>query len=129
MTPLRNSKQAAARASKLVELSRGLPEVEVVRVPGERHFALRIRGKTFAWYQYDHHGDGVVSICCKSTHADQAGRVAAAPDRYFVPDYLGAKGWIALRLDLPRVAWKEVAELLTNAYCYLAPRRLAEQVA
>jgi hypothetical protein len=97
-------------------------------VSGDQHLTFRIRKKVFAYYLDDHHGDGLVSISCKSTLDRQAELVGRHPDRYYVPDYVGPRGWVALRLDLPEVDWDEVAALVFAAYCIQAPRRLAEQV-
>jgi hypothetical protein len=115
----------AKRLARMLAICDALPEIEV---SGDQHLALRIRKKTFAWYLDDHHGDGIVSICCKSTLARQRELVARHPDRYYVPDYVGPKGWVALRLDRPIVHWEEVAAVLIEAYRLQAPRRLAEQV-
>ena len=47
------------------------------------------------------------------------------PDRYYMPSYVGARGWVALRLDVGTVDWEEVRELVTDAYLLTAPKRLA----
>jgi phosphoribosylglycinamide formyltransferase-1 len=114
-----------ARLAQLLGICEALPELDV---SGDQHIALRIRNKTLAYYLDDHHGDGIVSLCCKSTRERQSELVRRHPDRYYVPDYVGPKGWVALRLDLPEVDWDEVAELVFAAYKLQAPRRLAEQV-
>jgi phosphoribosylglycinamide formyltransferase-1 len=113
------------RLAQLLGICEALPEI---KVSGDQHVAFRIRKKTFAYYLDDHHGDGIVSICCKSTFERQAELVGRHPSRYYVPDYVGPKGWVALRLDLPHVDWDEVAGLVFEAYRLQAPRRLAEQV-
>jgi hypothetical protein len=109
------------RLSRLLEICHNLPEVVV---SGDQHLAFCIGKKTFAYYQDDHHGDGVVCINCKSTHERQRELVSRFPDRYLVPAYTGPRGWVALRLDLPEVDWKEVRSLLIEAYRLQAPRRL-----
>jgi hypothetical protein len=114
-----------ARLARLLELCQPLPEVDL---SGEPHIAFKIRKKTFAYYLDNHHGDGIVSICCKSTLDHQRALVDRHPDRYFVPSYVGHQGWVGLRLDLPQVDWSEVQELVFAAYRLQAPRRLAEQV-
>lgn len=62
--------------------------------------------------------------------ADPAEREAllAQGDPFYVPPYVGAKGWVGVRLDRPNVDWEEVAELIATGYCLIAPRRLATQV-
>lgn len=120
----RNSRDRA-RLAKLLGICEALPEIDI---SGDQHLAFRIRGKTFAYYLYDHHGDGIVAITCKATRQHQQELVARNPEYYYVPSYVGPKGWVALRLDLPRIDWGDVANLIFNAYRLQAPRRLAEQV-
>jgi predicted DNA-binding protein (MmcQ/YjbR family) len=50
---------------------------------------------------------------------------AATAARFYLPPYVGPKGWVALRLDLGEVDWNEVAELVLDSYRLVAPRRLA----
>ena len=52
------------------------------------------------------------------------GLVAADPKRFYVPPYIGARGWVGMRLDAKRVDWKEVRELVEASYRSVAPRRL-----
>lgn len=115
------------RLNRIASLLDDLPEA-VIRPAGERHLALCIRRKSFAYYLHDHHRDGRVCICCKSTHGQQQACVARGPERYYVPAYLGASGWVSLRLDLPRVNWAEVLTLLIESYRAQAPKLLAERV-
>lgn len=113
------------RLTQLLSICEALPEIDI---SGDQHLALRVRGKTFAYYLDDHHGDGIVSLCCKSTPQRQRELVSRHPGKYYVPAYVGPKGWVALRLDLPFIDWDEVADLVFNAYRLQAPRRLAEQI-
>ena len=90
------------RLALLLGICEELPEVET---SGDQHIAFRVGKKTFAYYQDDHHGDGIVCLNCKSTRDRQAELVEGHPERYCVPDYVGTKGWVALRLDLTEVDW------------------------
>jgi hypothetical protein len=45
------------------------------------------------------------------------------PSRYFVPPYVGPKGWVGLRLDTPRIDWRQVKDLAFAAYFLTAPDR------
>ena len=49
-------------------------------------------------------------------------------DPFYLPPYVGHKGWIGINLDDARADWGEVAELIATSYCLIAPRRLAGQV-
>jgi predicted DNA-binding protein (MmcQ/YjbR family) len=47
---------------------------------------------------------------------------------FYVPPYVGGKGWVGVRTTHRRTDWEEVAELIATSYCLIAPRRLAERV-
>lgn len=67
----------------------------------------------------------MISLVCKSSLSDQRRMIRTAPETFFVPDYLGAKGWLGIRLDLNEVDWETVTESLLRAYQDLAPKQLA----
>jgi predicted DNA-binding protein (MmcQ/YjbR family) len=52
----------------------------------------------------------------------------ADEERFFVPAYVGHKGWVGVDCDRARVDWTEVAELIATSYCLIAPKRLAATV-
>jgi len=113
---------ADGRRARLVRLCHALPEVTS---DGEQHVAFRVRGRTFAYHLDDHHGDGRVALCCKAAEGDRDALVAADPERFFVPAYLGPKGWVGLRIDGAEIDWAEVAEMVLESYRLIAPKRLA----
>lgn len=119
--------QSARRQERLIEICQALPEVNFETV-GDSHIAFRIRKKIFAYYLFDHHGDGIIAFCCKSSLSEQRRLVRDDPESFFVPAYLGAKGWIAIRLDLDEVDWEIVNELARRAFQSIAPRKLAALV-
>lgn len=45
-------------------------------------------------------------------------------ERFFVPAYFGAGGWLALDLDAAPVDWDEVAELVEESYRSVALKRM-----
>jgi hypothetical protein len=70
--------------------------------------AFLFRKKTFAWFLNDHHGDGMVSVACKALPGENTALAAGHPERFYMPPYIGPRGWVALRLDGTRVDWNEV---------------------
>jgi len=54
-------------------------------------------------------------------------RVGSDPERFYLPAYIGARGWFGLRLDRGRINWTEVGNLLELSYCLTAPKRLAQR--
>jgi hypothetical protein len=116
--------QSDERRQKVVQICRALPEV-TYDVAGDGHIAFRVRKKNFAYYLFDHHGDGIIAFCCKSSLNEQRRLVRDDAESFFVPAYLGARGWVAIRLDLDDVDWDIVSELARTAFQSTAPRKLA----
>ena len=115
------------RLTKLIAQAERLPEFDLAPA-GERHLSLSVRRKTFAYYLHEHHGDGRVCICCKSTPMQQRDLVAADPDRYYVPAYLGKSGWVSLRLDRPRIDWDQVLAVKSAVSRELEKLRVAGSI-
>ena len=116
--------ESTRRRERLIEICRALPEV-TYETAGEGHLAFRIRKKTFGYYLFDHHSDGMIAFCCKSTNSEQRRLIRSDAETFFVPAYLGAKGWVGIRLDLEEVDWEAVSELARRAFQSTAPRKLA----
>lgn len=109
--------------ARLRKLCLALPEAQEVEAWGEPTF--RVRNKMFAMYAHaeNHHGGGRPSVWCKAAAGNQSVMVRAAPDRYFVPPYVGPSGWIGVHLDCG-ADWTEVRELMRDAHRLVAPKRL-----
>ena len=112
---------------RLRKLCLALPEAREVEAWGEPTF--RVRNKLFAMYASaaSHHGGGRPGVWCKAVASNQSLMVRAAPDRFFVPPYVGPSGWVGVYLD-GAVDWAEVAELLRDGYRLAAPKRLAARL-
>jgi hypothetical protein len=78
--------------------------------------------KLFVMYA-DHHHDDRLGFWCACEAAERDALVAADPGRYFVPPYVGHRGWLGAWLDVA-VDWEELAEIVTEAFRLVAPRRL-----
>jgi predicted DNA-binding protein (MmcQ/YjbR family) len=109
--------------TQLRKLCLALPEAHEVEAWGEPTF--RVRNKIFAMYADagNHHGGGRPAVWLKAAPGDQQAMVAAAPDCFFAPPYVGPKGWIGIWLD-GVVAWDDVAEFVRESYRLVAPKRL-----
>ena len=75
----------------------------------------------------DHHGDGILGIWCPAFPGVQEEMVAAEPERFFRPPYVGPSGWLGVRLDRD-VDWDEVREILADSYRKVAPKTLVRQL-
>ena len=118
-----------ARASdpartRVTKLCLALPEV--VDQSSGQHVAFVVRGKKFAYYLDDHHGDGRLAIWCAAPPGMQEALVQGEPEHYFRPPYVGHRGWIGVHLNRG-LDWNEIAGAIEEAYCEVAPASLVER--
>ena len=104
-----------------------MPEA-LTRTEGPR-VQFTVRGRTFAYWMDYGREDTPLSICCKAPPSENTRLIAHDPERFFMPKYLGPKGWLAFRLDLRQVDWSEAERLLADSYALVAPSRLAALLA
>ena len=111
--------------TRLDAIAARLPEAGQ-RPGGERgrHIAFTVRNKTFAYFTDDHHGDGRLALICRAPAGEQTSLVASDPEKFFVPPYLGHRGWVGMWLDGSGLDWREAGELMIDAYRLAAPKRL-----
>jgi predicted DNA-binding protein (MmcQ/YjbR family) len=95
---------------------------EAVEVEAWGHPTFRVAKKMFCIAAED--GS---SIRVKADPLERESLLAEG-GRFYVPAYVGSKGWLGVRLDDPATDWEEVAELIATSYCLIAPRRLERQV-
>jgi len=109
----------ATATERLRSISLALPEAAEKQAWGDATF--RIRDRIFAMVKT---GDGRVSVWVKAPPGSQQVLVGAEPETFFVPPYVGPKGWVGMRLDRDP-DWNEVAQLVRRSYALIAPKRLA----
>jgi hypothetical protein len=106
----------------LTDICLALPEAR--REDKASHAAFLVGKKTFAYYLNDHHGDNIISVSCKVLPGENQFLVQSDPGRFYLPAYIGSRGWIALRMDLATLNWSEIKELIRGSYLQMAPKRL-----
>jgi hypothetical protein len=111
---------------RLRDLCTTLPEVTERTSHGEPAWFVRDK-KMFVMYADRHHDDRV-GCWLAAPAGSQEAHVGAEPDRYFVPPYVGTRGWLGVRLDVRGVDWAELGELVTEAYRSVAPTRLVAEL-
>ncbi len=109
--------------TRLRKICLALPEAHEVEAWGEPTF--RVRNKLFAMHAdaNNHHGGGRPAVWIKAAPGNQDLMVRTAPERFFVPPYVGPSGWVGVRFD-KGLDWDELAELLRDSYRLTAPKRL-----
>jgi hypothetical protein len=101
-----------------------LPETSERRSHGAPTFFIRQK-RSFLMVLTNHHGDGRFAIWCAAPEGMQDMLVAADGERFFVPPYVGHRGWLGVRLDRG-IDWDELAGIVEDAYAEVAPAKLVE---
>ena len=109
------------RLTRFSKLCLALPKA--TRQDMGRHAAFRVSKRIFAYFLDDHHGDGIVAVTCKVLPGDNNRLAATDPKRFYIPAYIGPRGWVALRLDVGKIDWEEVSELMAGSYQLVASKR------
>ncbi|RUN76682.1 MmcQ/YjbR family DNA-binding protein [Sphingomonas sp. TF3] len=112
--------------AKVRALALALPETVERASHGSPGFLIE-KGKFFAYFWHNHHGDGETVVIVKTTGRDeQAILIELDPECYYSPPYLGPSGWIAMRLDREEVDWDRIGDRIAISWELVAPRRLLE---
>lgn len=108
---------------RLRRICLALPEVTERVSHGEPSWFVRDKRQFVSLADHHHHIEHL-TFWCAAGPGVQSMLVAEAPGRYFVPPYLGHRGWLGVYLDVPQ-DWDELEELVIDAYRLVAPKRLA----
>lgn len=107
---------------RLAALCLALPEAVEKPFGGHTSPSFRVGDKLFVMVSEDRS-----YLTCKARPGVQEELVAAEPDRFFVPAYVGHKGWIGARLDVEQ-DWEELADLVEESYRMTAPKHLVARL-
>jgi hypothetical protein len=110
--------------ARIREICLTLPEVEERPSHGAPTFFVRGK-RAFVMVMTNHHGDGRFALWCAAPEGMQRLLVENDPERFFVPPYVGHRGWLGVRLDRG-LDWDEVAGIAEDAYASVAPAKLVE---
>jgi hypothetical protein len=109
---------------RIREICLALPETSERPSHGAPTFFVRGK-RAFLMVLTNHHGDGRFAVWCAAAEGVQGMLVEADPERFFVPPYVGHRGWLGFRLDRG-LDWDELAGIAEDAYAEVAPRKLVE---
>ncbi len=107
------------------EMCLGLPEAQEVLSHGSPDF--RVGKRSFATYAVNHHGDGRIALWLNVPPGAQQLYVDAEPDNFFVPPYVGPRGWLGVELG-KGLDWGRINVLVREAYAHVAPPALAARM-
>ncbi|TML38163.1 MAG: MmcQ/YjbR family DNA-binding protein [Actinobacteria bacterium] len=100
-----------------------LPEVTERLSHGAPTWFVRDKSVFVTYWEHGHHGNLFPHLWCAAPPGIQQELVAAEPQRFFRPPYVGGRGWLGMRLDVD-LDWDEVAGVCEDAYRVIAPKRL-----
>jgi hypothetical protein len=116
--------ERAQTLERIRQLCLGLPETSERPSHGAPTFFVRGK-RAFLMVVTNHHDDGRFAIWCAAPAEMQRMLVEADPERFFVPPYVGHRGWLGVRLDRA-IDWDELAGITEDAYAEIAPAKLLE---
>lgn len=80
----------------------------------------KVEGRIFAM---QHRVDDRIALWCKAAPGIQEALVGSDSGRFFVPPYIGHRGWVGIWLD-HAPDWAEIDTLIEDSYRRTAPARL-----
>lgn len=117
---------AHGRLARVSTICLSLPEA-VCTARGD-HADFRVRKKVFAYFLNNHHGDGIVSVCVKASLGENVDRASLEPERFYLPAYIGSRGWFGMRLDRGVTNWGTVKNIIELSYRLVAPASLVQRL-
>lgn len=118
--PTTDPELARAALSRLEALSAELSGSSCEREG--KHATFRVNKKPFAYFLDNHHGDGIIAVSVRAPDGENEALIAEHPERFFMPAYIGVRGWVGVRLDQKKVDWKDVAARLARSHAQVAPK-------
>jgi hypothetical protein len=109
---------------RILALCLALPETSERLSHGAPTFFIREK-RAFLMVLRNHHGDGRFAIWYAAPEGAQQMLVEADPEKFFVPPYVGHRGWLGVRLDRG-LDWDEIAGIAEDAYAEVAPAKLLQ---
>lgn len=102
---------------------------EATRDLGADQASFRVRKKVFAYYLHDHDHDGNIAVCVKSALGENVDRAGRQADLYYLPPYIGSRGWFGMRLNTAAVIdWAMVENIVKLSYELAAPKSLSKSI-
>jgi hypothetical protein len=114
-------------AEQMRAICLALPEVTERPSHGAPTWFVRGKNAFVTLWATGHHANEFPHLWCAAAPGAQQELIAAEPDKFFRPPYVGGRGWIGVRLD-GDLDWTEIAELCQDAYRAIAPARLTAQL-
>jgi hypothetical protein len=86
-----------------------------------------VGGKVYVMFANNHHNDGHIAVWIPVPPGLQATLFKTQPTKFFMPPYVGARGWIGIELDA--INDEELGLHVWEAWQLIAPKKLPRDVA
>lgn len=116
-----DAKLAKAALDRVAKIAHALPDVDVERE--SKHATFRAKKKPFVYFFDNHHGDGIVAACIKTEPKEMKRLLAKDPKRFYVPAYIGSRGYLGVRVDAKKVDWKDVEARIRAAHALVTAKK------
>jgi hypothetical protein len=132
-TPRKTGRVGQGEVEAIRHIALALPEVTERWSHGAPCFFVR-GSRALCYVHDDHRGDGRTSLWCPGRPGAQEELVSTEPERFFRPPTSASgtfSNWVGVFLDLSgddEVDWREIAAIIEEAYCLVAPKELAAQL-
>jgi predicted DNA-binding protein (MmcQ/YjbR family) len=113
------------RFQRLREICLALPDATEKEAWGDPTW--RVRDKIFAMQKGNYSG-GRPAVWMKAREGVQEVLVSTDPESFFVPPYVGHKGWIGVFLDTPRINWPMLEDLIVESHSLVGRKRTRSAV-
>ncbi len=118
---------AAEALARVRTLARAFPDVHD-ELDARRSVARVKIGATeiaFVYFLDNHHGDEIIAVCVRTPREEMEQLALAQPKRFYVPQYIGPQGWLAIRLNPPKgkVDWKDIAARIARSYAIATAKK------
>lgn len=119
--PAKKNPAGEEHIRRVRRLCSALPETTEKLSHGEPTFF--VKKKVYAMFANNHHDDGHIAAWIPVPHGAQASLIRTEPDKFFLPPYVGVRGWIGI--ELPQIDDEELATCLLEAWRLIAPKKRA----
>ena len=117
---------AKSELDRVREIVMAFPEVSERLSHGAPSFFIREK-KTLCNLHSDHRGDRRLALWVPAPPGVQEELTGLEPDRFFVPPYVGHRGWLGVTLNVDP-DWDEIAGIIDDAYRLVAPKTLVQRL-
>jgi hypothetical protein len=97
-----------------------LPQTKEKLSHGEPTFF--VGKKVYVMFANNHHNDGHIAVWIPVPAGMQATLLKTEPRKFFMPPYVGVRGWVGIELDA--VDDEELGAHILEAWRIIAPKRL-----